>query len=105
MHNCTNFFEVNAHLKSCENFGSYCLLFPKEYAAFPHSLKDAFSKLAKQHQEVKFVQSKVEGHADFTAKMNKSVGEGFAQALNTQIDVNEDSVIFIAYGEKYEAVS
>jgi hypothetical protein len=105
LQNCTEVLKLNSKLVTADDFGAYCLVFPKEYANLGKSLKESFTELSKQYPLAKLVQSKVATPKEFASKIGKLVGESVATKLCGQVDLGDDSVVFLAYGDKRHAVS
>jgi aspartyl-tRNA synthetase len=105
LQNCTEVLKLNSKLVTADDFGAYYLVFPNEYANLGKSLKESFTELSKQYPLAKLVQSKVATPKEFASKIGKLLGESVATKLCGQVDLGDDSVAFLAYGDKRHAVS
>ncbi|RZC32837.1 aspartate--tRNA ligase, mitochondrial, partial [Asbolus verrucosus] len=103
LQNCTEIVKLNNKLVTVDDFGAYCVVFPKEYANLAKNVKENFAELSKQYPQVKLVQSKVPTAKDLVSKFGKFLTEPVAAKLNGQINLDDDSIIFLAYGDKKQA--
>lgn len=88
-----------------EDFGGYFIIFPKEHANLSKQVKDLMMNLAKQYPKAKLVQSKVTTCKDWINKLGKLLTTQAATQFVEENKVQEESVIFMAYGDSEEVVS
>lgn len=79
--------------------------FPKEYSNLSKQVKDLMIELASKYPEVKFVQSKISTAKEWINKISKLLGNDVATKFVEENKIQDDSVLFLAYGNKHEVVS
>lgn len=105
MQNCTEVLKLNENLIKSDDFGAYCVVFPKEYANLTKGMKENFEKISKQFPLVKLVQTKLPTPGDLVNKVGKLLSESVAKKLTSQLSLTDDCVLFLAFGNKKQTVS
>lgn len=105
MQNCTSLLENNARFAGVEDFGAYLLVFDPQNVpcTLTKSVKENLMRTAGQFPKAKLVQSVVA--KDWPTKMQNLFSTEESQEILKRFSINEDSVLFICYGTKNEAVS
>lgn len=94
---------MNCKLADEPNFGAYCIIFPKDLASLSKTIKVRLAEISKQYS-AKFVQYKVVTPNDFIAKHEKLLSKTVAAKLTGHLNLSEDCVLFLAFGDKLQAV-
>lgn len=95
---------MNEKLVKINDFGGYCLIFPKEYATLTKSLKQEINEKAASFKLVKLVQSKVPTVKEWVNKVGKLISSQIANDIAEEFKLSDESVVFLAYGDKNETV-
>ncbi|KAF7271353.1 hypothetical protein GWI33_015712 [Rhynchophorus ferrugineus] len=107
LQNCTDILKKSQHIGPIpDDFGAYLLVVDQKQhqakATLTKSIKDAHLQISKQYQSAKFIQFKVLPNEGLS-KLEKVFGTREINDLRKRFPVEEDSVLFLAYGEKHEA--
>ncbi|XP_018320540.1 aspartate--tRNA ligase, mitochondrial [Agrilus planipennis] len=96
--NLTDIFKEH---KFEDNFGAYCVFFNHPYCNLTSTIKARLTEIAKKAPEVKFIQSKVSIVSEWVEKISDLLGEKIANIIAEKVKLENDSVIFLAYGDKH----
>ncbi|XP_066157513.1 aspartate--tRNA ligase, mitochondrial [Euwallacea fornicatus] len=106
LQNCTDILKGNSKLNSENNFGVYLLDFTVETlqdaCILSKSIKEKTGKIANQYPRAKLIQSKVV-REDWPGKMQKIFSVEESNQILSRHCIKDGSVVFIAYGNKYDA--
>ncbi|KAJ8964825.1 hypothetical protein NQ314_004633 [Rhamnusium bicolor] len=102
--NCTELFKPNEKLVD-DDFGAYFVKIPKDYANLNKQIKELMLGLAMNYPNAKFFQSKVNTPKEWTSKINKLLTSQVATKFVEENKLENDSVLFLAYGNKNEVLS
>lgn len=90
------------------DFGAYLLVFdPKslpDSCILTKNIKDKMAKVATQYSKANLIQSKVV-KKEWPGKMNKLFSIEEANEILEKYNIMDESVMFLAYGSKNDAVS
>ncbi|EFA03147.2 aspartate--tRNA ligase, mitochondrial [Tribolium castaneum] len=103
LENCTELLKLNEKFINSDDFGAYCIVFPKEYANLNKGVKENLEKISKQFPLVKFVQTKVATPGELAPKLGKLLGDNVAAKLANH--VSDDCVLFLGFGNKKQTQS
>ncbi|KAJ8960723.1 hypothetical protein NQ318_020015 [Aromia moschata] len=102
---CTSLLKLNGKLVNDEDFRGGFVKFPTEYANLSKKVKDVMSDVASKYPKVKFVQTKVSTPKGWANKVSKLLSGEVATKFVEEHELADDSVLFLAYGNKNEVLS
>ncbi|XP_023016395.2 aspartyl-tRNA synthetase, mitochondrial isoform X1 [Leptinotarsa decemlineata] len=103
--NCTDLFKINTKLASEENFGAYFISFPKEHANLSKQIKDSLQTSGNKYERAKLIQSKIVSTSEWLNKIGKLLTTQLASRFVEEYKIQDESVLFLAYGNKDEVLS
>ncbi|XP_018577439.1 aspartate--tRNA ligase, mitochondrial isoform X2 [Anoplophora glabripennis] len=103
--NCTDLLRKNKKLVNSDNFQACFVKFPKEYSNLSKQIKSLMSDVANKFPRVKFVQSKINTTKEWIHKISKLLGSDIAIKFTEENKIQDESVLFLAYGNKNEVLS
>lgn len=85
----------------------YAIVFENQFNILTKSVKEDMEKLSKQYPKANLLQSKYIDEEQFNAKTSKFLKVSCANAntLREALDLKENYVVFIAFGDKKQAVT
>lgn len=101
---CTDLLKSNEKLNKTDNFGAYCLVFPKQYSSLTKTLKEQIAEKAAPFKSVKLVQNKVPTIREWVNKVGKLITPQIANQLSEELKLDEESIVFLCFGDKIETV-
>ncbi|KAJ8920920.1 hypothetical protein NQ315_015713 [Exocentrus adspersus] len=102
---CTELFKQDKKLLHTDDFRACFVAFPKEYANLSKVVKELMTGLANKHPKAKFVQSKINTAKEWTSKISKLLGSHVASKFVEENKIQDESVLFLAYGDKRDVLS
>lgn len=102
--NCTYAFNSRG-TQITEDFGAYYLVFPDTHSFLTKSIKSKFADLGKQYPHAKFLQTKIMSSHQWNTSASKLFNDNLAETLAKQMNLPDNSTLFLAYGNKTHVVS
>lgn len=104
LENCSNILSLTIISTNCDDFGAYCLQIPEEHSNLPKSIKKQFDTLSEKFPAVKFLQNKVTTKEDWIFRMKGLLTEKVAVNLAEELNLQDNSVLFLGYGNKNQVL-
>lgn len=86
--------------RKSEDFVGYVLVFPKKYDVLTKSIKEKMAALSRQFPGCRLMQTRFCNKEDFGSRVERACGGN----LRGNFDFEADSVVFLAFGKKSDAV-
>ncbi|XP_057672211.1 aspartate--tRNA ligase, mitochondrial [Diorhabda carinulata] len=105
LRNCTNIIKKNESLIRNDDFGAYFINFPKELSILNKKIKETMENISKKFNNAKLMFDMVKNKEETINKLGKLLSKEIANEFFYVNNIQEESILFLAFGNKQEVLS